>query len=171
MESVLLRRASNGDADAVRALVFGVLHSYGLRPDPATTDRDLDNLEAHYFSNNGWFGVLEGPGGIIGSYGLMRQTSETCELRKMYLDPGFRGRGLGKLLLEDAMARARGLGYAVIVLETASVLMEAVALYESYGFEPYMAEHLSERCDQAYRKDLQRTGISTNTKPVPRILE
>ncbi len=171
MESLRLRPASNEDASAVRALVFGVLHSYGLRPDPATTDRDLDDLEAHYFSNNGWFAVLEGPGGIVGSYGLMGQALGTCELRKMYLDPRFRRRGLGKLLLEDAMARARGLGYAVIVLETASVLMEAVALYESYGFEPYVAEHLSERCDQAYRKDLQGNGISTNTKPVPRMFE
>lgn len=149
-----LRRAFNGDADAVRALVFGVLHSYGLRPDPESTDRDLEDLEGHYFSNNGWFTVLEESGGIIGSYGVMRLESGICELRKMYLDPRFRRRGLGKLLLEDAMKRARGLGYAVMVLETASVLTEAVALYESHGFEPFVAEHLSERCDQAYRKVL-----------------
>ncbi len=153
-DSVLLRRASNEDSYAVRTLVFGVLHSYGLRPDPASTDSDLEDLEAHYFSKNGWFAVLEGAGGIIGSYGVMRLESGTCELRKMYLDPRFRRRGFGKLLLEDAMLRARGLGYAVMILETASVLREAVALYESYGFQPFVAGHLSERCDQAYRKVL-----------------
>lgn len=154
LDGVLLRRAANEDSDGVRALVFGVLRSYGLRPDPATTDSDLDDLEGHYFSNNGWFAVLEEAGGIIGSYGLMGLDSGTCELRKMYLDRRFRRRGLGKLLLEDAMKRARGMGYVVMVLETASVLREAVALYESYGFEPFVAAHLSERCDQAYRRAL-----------------
>ena len=153
-EGVRLRRASNKDAEAVRTLVFGVLYKYGLKPDPASTDRDLEDLEEHYFSKDGWFAVLEVGDGIIGSYGVMRLDSGTCELRKMYLDARFRRRGLGKLLLEDAMTKARELGYAVMVLETASVLAEAVALYESYGFEPFAATHLSERCDQAYRREL-----------------
>lgn len=149
-----MRLASNQDTEAVRILVFGVLRSYGFRPDPASTDRDLEDVEEHYFSKEGWFAVLEDGGGIIGSYGVMRLGSGMCELRKMYLDARFRRRGLGKLLLEDAMAKARALGYAVMVLETASVLKEAAALYQSYGFEHYVAEHLSERCDQAYRKEL-----------------
>jgi len=47
---VRIRRANGEDADAVRALVFGVLQCYGLRPDPETTDKDLDDLEGHYFN-------------------------------------------------------------------------------------------------------------------------
>ena len=153
-EPVRIRRANGEDADAVRALVFGVLQCYGLRPDPETTDKDLDDLEGYYFSKQGWFAVLEGAFGVIGSYGLMRLDSGSCELRKMYLDPRFRGMGFGKLLLEDAIRKARELGCSVMCLETASVLKEAIALYESYGFEPFVAQHLSERCDQAYRKVL-----------------
>lgn len=152
--SARIRRANGEDADAVRALVFGVLRSYGLRPDPASTDKDLDDLEGYYFSKNGWFAVLEGAVGVIGSYGLMRLDSGSCELRKMYLDPRFRRMGFGKLLLEDALRRAREMGCSVMCLETASVLKEAIALYESYGFEAFAAQHLSERCDQAYRKVL-----------------
>ena len=150
-----IRRATNQDADAVRKLVFDVLRAYGLKPDPAATDRDLEDIEKNYFQNRGSFSVLEGPGGeLIGSYGLLNITSDSCELRKMYLHPDFRGKGYGKMLLEHALLTAKNLGYERVTLETASVLQEAIALYKKYGFEPYTAEHLSPRCDQAYRKIL-----------------
>lgn len=90
----------------------------------------------------------------MGCYGLFHVDQETCELRKMYLDPTCRGKGYGKMLLEDALQAASRLGYRIVSLETASVLKEAIALYRKYGFEPYDANHLSPRCDQAYRKTI-----------------
>ena len=153
-----IREATNADAKAVKDLVFGVLASYGLKPDPSNTDRDLDDLEAHYHQNGGYFAVLEADGVVIGSYGIYRFSAGECELRKMYLRPEFRGRGLGKLLLEHALKRAEDLGFEVVCLETASVLKEAIALYLKYGFVPYRAEHLASRCDQAYRKVLKRAN-------------
>jgi len=72
----------------------------------------------------------------------------------MYLHKAYRGRGLGRLLMEDALSQARQLGFTKIVLETASVLKEAVALYKSYGFVEYVPDHLSTRCDQAYTLEL-----------------
>ena len=73
----------------------------------------------------------------------------------MYMRRDSRGKGLGRRLLEDALTRARESGFRRITLETASVLKEAIGLYESYGFVPYRPEHLSARCDQAYVLDLQ----------------
>jgi len=59
--------------------------------------------------------------------------------------------GLKGLKIE---ARAKEIGFRRIVLETASVLKEATALYRRYGFQPYQAPHLSQRCDGAYVLDL-----------------
>jgi putative acetyltransferase len=73
----------------------------------------------------------------------------------MYLHRAYRGRGLGRRLLEDALANARRLGFARMTLETASVLKEAIRLYESYGFTPYQPDHLSGRCDHAYLLELR----------------
>jgi len=146
-----LREATNADAEQVRALVFTVLEEYGLEPDPDSTDADLDDIEQSYFASGGAFYVLEGSdNSIIGAYGLYRVANDTCELRKMYLCRDQRGQGYGKRLLDDAVARARQLGFARVTLETASVLKEAIALYERYGFAPYQPDHLSPRCDQAY---------------------
>ena len=43
-----LRPATNADSAAVKAMIFGVLIEYGLKPDPACTDADLDDLEGNY---------------------------------------------------------------------------------------------------------------------------
>jgi putative acetyltransferase len=137
--------------------VYGVLKEYGLKPDPAATDIDLKDIEQSYFQRGGVFYVLEEEdGAIIGAYGLYRLKKSTCELRKMYLHNSYRGKGLGKLLLEDALAKAGQIGFKKMTLETASVLKEAISLYKSYGFVEYEPEHLSSRCDQAFMLRLGR---------------
>jgi putative acetyltransferase len=73
----------------------------------------------------------------------------------MYLRRDYRAKGLGRQLLEHALAEARRLGFGTITLETASVLKEAIRLYECYGFKPYVPTHLSCRCDQAYTLELK----------------
>lgn len=150
-----LRPATNADSDAVRSLVFAVLVEYGLKPDPGCTDADLDDIEQSYLARGGVFHVLEAQNGsIVGSYGLYPTEAGVCELRKMYLHRDYRGKGLGRRLLEGALAHARQSGFRRITLETASVLKEAIGLYESYGFKPVKTDHLSCRCDQAYAFDL-----------------
>jgi len=151
-----LRPAANADSAVVKELVFGVLAEYGLTPDPACTDLDLDDLEGNYASRGGCFSVLETTDGtIIGSVGICAAGPDVCELRKMYLSRTHRGKGLGKRLLDHGLSEARRLGFRRVLLETASVLTEAIRLYEQYGFRPYQPDHLAARCDQAYFLDLR----------------
>jgi putative acetyltransferase len=146
-----LRLADNKDCEDVARLVYGVLKEYGLKPDPACTDADIKDIESSYFGRGGTFFVLETEDdSIVGAYGLYPIDEQICELRKMYLHKAHRGKGFGKFLLEDAITKARQLGFERMILETASVLKEAIALYKSYGFAEYKPDHLSSRCDQAF---------------------
>jgi putative acetyltransferase len=146
-----LRRASNKDLEGITRLVYGVLKEYKLEPDPGATDADLKDIERSYFARGGTFFVLtDQDGSIVGAYGLYPLENQTCELRKMYLHKSHRGKGLGKLLLDSALVEASRLGFGTVTLETASVLKEAIALYERYGFVEYQPDHLSTRCDHAY---------------------
>jgi GNAT superfamily N-acetyltransferase len=146
-----MRPATNADAEAVRVLVFSVLHEYGLKPSLADTDADLFDLEGSYFSRGGRFDVLvDANGEIVGTVALFRIDDRTVELRKMYLHKQARGQGHGRRLLEHALAEAMRMGVQRVTLETASVLKEAVALYQRYGFRPCASEHMSARCDQTF---------------------
>jgi len=151
-----LRPANNKDCEEVASLLYAALKEYNLKPDPAATDADIKDIEHSYFERGGTFYVLEEKdGSIAGAYGLYPIDSQTCELRKMYLHSAYRGKGLGKFLLDSALSEARQLGFKRIILETASVLKEAISLYKSYGFVEYEPEHLSSRCDQAYLLELK----------------
>lgn len=158
MEEATLRPATEHDLPRVREIVRGVLVEHGLAPDPTTTDRDLADIQASYRDPGGLFDVLEDAAGrIVGTVGLCPLDQNRCELRKMYLVPEARGRGLGKRLLEHALARARALGFSRVELETATVLVAARRLYESYGFRRIERAELASRCDQAYGLDLPQT--------------
>lgn len=150
-DGFILRSANNEDAGAIRGLIVGVLHSYGLSPDPATTDADLGDIERNYYQHGGTLDVLVESASqrIVGTVGLWPIDIQTVELRKMYLDGAYRGRGLSRALLDHALAKACRRGFRRMTLETASVLQEALALYTRYGFTTYDTDHLAERCDIA----------------------
>ena len=64
----------------------------------------------------------------------------TCELKRMFVAPEARGRGIARSLLEHLEEHAVGLGYTTMWLETGTEQPEAMALYESHGWhriEPY----------------------------------
>ena len=146
-----LRPASNEDARHIESLVYGVLAEYDLLPDPCNTDSDLSDIQGRYVGRGGRFDVLiDDHHTIVGSVGLYRINATTCEIRKMYLAAHARGKGWGHKLLNHALSHAKELGCSRIELETASVLKEAIALYERCGFRRFQSDHLSSRCDTAY---------------------
>jgi len=149
------RPATNADATRIRELVFAVLAEYRLAANPEATDRDLFDIESNYAARGGCFEVLiDGSDTIIGCYGLYSLRPGACELRKMYLARAYRGCGRGKAMMRRAMERARVLGFSRIERETAGVLREAIALYQSFGLRPFRPKHMSARCDQAMFLDL-----------------
>ena len=149
-----IRSATNADRAQIEELVFGILRSFDLALDRDGTDKDLSDIEAHYVARGGVFEVIENSDSkIVGTIGLYPLDETTIELRKMYFDPSIRGRGLGKQMLKEMIEKAKILGYLRVYLETASVLAQAVHLYESEGFQPVEVKH-TPRCDQAYVLEL-----------------
>jgi GNAT superfamily N-acetyltransferase len=61
-------------------------------------------------------------------------TTTACELKRLYLTPDARGTGVGKLLLDAAVQKARELGYREVLLDTLRTMTAARRLYEGYGF-------------------------------------
>jgi putative acetyltransferase len=152
---IFIRTATNEDCERVQNLVFGILGEYDLTVETGGTDADIADIEANYLKRGGVFEVIEDArGNLLGTVGLYPLDAETIELRKMYFDRNLRGRGVGKRMLERMIEQARARGFKRIYLETASILKEAVGLYEKYGFQPTTEGIHSARCDAAYFLEL-----------------
>jgi len=61
------------------------------------------------------------------------------EIKRLYVIPAARGRGLGRVLVERSIAVAREIGYRSVLLDTLPFMKEAQALYLSLGFKPTTA--------------------------------
>lgn len=69
-----------------------------------------------------------------------RMTADTCEMKRMYVRPEFRGKQIGRRLANALILAARETGYSVMRLETTAYLDKAIALYSALGFracQPY----------------------------------
>lgn len=145
-----------GDRQAAAQLIGSVLSEYGLGWEPEAADVDVVEVERHYWQPGGEFWVVETEGRLVGTAGYypIQRGPKAVEIRKMYLAPAARGQGLGRYLLGQLEAAIQRAGFAEIWIETASVLKEAVGLYESAAYLPTTGVETL-RCDRVYVKRLK----------------
>ncbi len=153
-----IRSWQPGDRAAVLALITAVLAEYDLTCEPEDSDRDALEVEACYWEPSGEFWVVEADGALVGTVGYRPTVrgQRAVELRKMYLLPQVRGQGLGRYLLTTVESAIQRRGFDEIWLETASVLKEAVGLYEASGYGAASGVETA-RCDRVYHKKLTPT--------------
>ena len=89
-----------------------------------------------YFPPHGALLTARDDGRLIGMGFLKKIRDGHCEVKRMYVLPDYRGQGLGKRILATLIDRARSLGYATAMLDSAVYMTTAHALYRSMGFKP-----------------------------------
>jgi len=100
---------------------------------------EIDRIPAYYAERQGGFWVAEDHSegmspSLVGMFGLERADRKAAELRRMYVDPRARGRGLGRAMLARAETEAVRLGYDHMVLSTSELQGPALGLYRSAGY-------------------------------------
>ena len=105
-----------------------------LYPEPGANHFQLDPTEVA--ESCGVFLVAYREGAPVGCGALRLLDAETAELKRMYVSPIVRGKGLGRRLVLALEAEARTLGVRRLVLETGVRQAAALGLYRATGFHP-----------------------------------
>ncbi len=100
-----------------------------------TIDGELKQL-AEVFSEakRNAFWVVESKNGIVGSFGIESRSVNDTELRRMYLDEGYRGLGIAQRMFDCAQAEARAHGFTKMIVSTAQIQKAAERFYRKNGF-------------------------------------
>ena len=109
----------------------------------AESEQGLSTSIGELLQSRGRLYLAEIDGATVGLGGLKPISEDVAEIKRMYVRPCARGRGVGRRLLQRLVADARSLEFRVVRLESAAFMREAHALYRSFGFEetaPYEGE-------------------------------
>lgn len=98
-------------------------------------DKELAELPGKYAAPNGRLYLAEYDGAIAGCIALRPMDDEgVCEMKRLFVREEFRGKKIGKLLVDRILADARAIGYRTMRLDTLQRMETARTLYAKLGF-------------------------------------
>jgi putative acetyltransferase len=120
---------------AIRELFLEYAQSLGFSLCFESFDQELASLPGDYAPPDGRLVLATNNGQPAGCVALHKLAPEICEMKRLYVRPQFRGRGLGRGLAEKIITEARQLGYTKLRLDTVEPVMKAaVAMYRRLAF-------------------------------------
>src|SRR5882757_4939727 len=133
---IMTQVESPAQIEEARELFLEYARSLGFSLCFQSFDQELAGLPGDYAPPDGRLLLAEYRGEAAGCVALHRLGPDICEMKRLYLRPQFRGRGLGRLQAEVIMAEARTIGYRKMRLDTVEPVMpNAVAMYRRLGFK------------------------------------
>ena len=136
----LIKAKTDKEILTIRKLFFEYAKSLDFELCFQDFDKELDGLPGEYTDPGGMILLARTDGKVAGCAALRKINTETCEMKRLYVRPEFRGKKIGLLLAEKIIEEAKKIGYRKMRLDTTPQMKEAILLYKSLGFreiKPY----------------------------------
>jgi len=139
---ITIRPFADDDAPQVREL-FIVVNRLLSPPDlrdafegyiERALAEEIDRITAYYGERDGGFWVAIQNDMLVGTFGLERASPDSMELRRMYVDPGARRRGIARQMLRFAEDECRHRKISKLELSTSELQNAALAFYRNSGY-------------------------------------
>lgn len=102
--------------------------------DKQNYDEEVKHLENKYGKPYGRLYVANYDGKIAGCIALKKFDDTSCEMKRLYVKPEFRGKHLGNILAQKVIDDAKEIGYKAVLLDTLPFLESAIKMYKKLGF-------------------------------------
>lgn len=157
-EPAIRPAAREADLVAVRAMILAYAREFGFGLCYQGLDAELAGLPGVYAPPGGGLLIAENSGTPLGCVAFRRLDTEACEMKRLYVSPAVRGRGLARRLCTAAMAEARRRGYRTVRLDTRADMLAAQALYRALGFASVPAYYAEAEAGLAFFEKSLESG-------------
>lgn len=129
-----IRPIRSEDQEQVKKLINAILSNEFELGGNAYSYSDLDSIDKVYGGERECFFVLEDKGKVAGTVGIKEESKKIAIIRRLFVDPSFRGKGYGGLLMDRAAAFCKERGYHEAVFHASTSMKSAIELCRSRGF-------------------------------------
>ena len=137
INSPLIEIANDVVADmaVVRSLWTEYWASLGLPPDFQNFDAELQDLPGKYSPPGGSLAIATINQRAAGTVALRPLSPTSCEVKRLYVRPEFRGCGVGRALMLSIIQQACDIGYSTMHGDTLPTMSNALRMYQELGFQ------------------------------------
>ncbi len=118
---------------------------------------EIDRIDDYYRERNGGFWVAIDGDDVVGMFGLEQSGPDAMELRRMYVDPDQRRRGIARTMLAFAEDQCRRRNFKRLDLSTSELQPEALALYRGAGYRLLREEVATEASNKTIGGGIRRS--------------
>ena len=97
-------------------------------------DNEIENPEDKYGMPWGRLYIAFYENQVAGCIALRKLNETECEMKRLYVKPEFRNKGIAKMLIEKVISDSKEIGYSSMLLDTLPFLQTAIKMYKKIGF-------------------------------------
>ena len=132
MPEIKFREFTAKDSEQFKALNIEWLKKY-FEVEPID-ERVLSNPRSEILDSGGFIFMAEIKDEVIGTFAFIKKRNQIYEFTKMAIDPKFRNKGYGNILMQFAISFAKKCHWNKIILYSNTILKNSIHLYFKYGF-------------------------------------
>ena len=132
MQEIKFRKFTIEDTEKFKALNTEWLKMY-FEVEPID-ERVLSNPKTEILDTGGFIVMAEIEDKVVGTFAYIKKESGIYEFSKMAIDPKYRGRGYGNIMMQFAITFAKKRDWNKIILYSSTILKNSIHLYQKYGF-------------------------------------
>ncbi|MEI6873988.1 MAG: GNAT family N-acetyltransferase [Spirochaetota bacterium] len=133
-DKTVLAKIEKADIEELKRIISMYVSSLHINLSFQDIDRELEDFPKKYDEPEGAFVVAKVNGMTCGCVGLRKIGQGICEMKRLYVLDEFKGRGIGRRLVQRIVEEGRVKGYAKMRLDTLRDMKPALALYRASGF-------------------------------------
>lgn len=131
----MVRQYKPEDSEGVKALILSILSQEYPFDKGAYADSDIFDITGAYSGNKNAFFVYQEGNRILGTVGIKSDSDNVALLRRFFVDPRHRKKGIGTSLLKKCIEFCKDNGYREVVFRATDRMKSAMSLIKKNGFD------------------------------------